>query len=204
MTTSVPDGHVPLEALLEHRAWVRALARSLVADPHRADDVEQEPWRMAIERPPRHAGALRAWFRAVVRNAARKAGRGDAHRERLAASVVPKDHEATPAEVIAEAEIHARVVRAVLDLDEPYASTVLFRFFHGLEPAEIAARMDAPVETVRTRIKRGLATLRARLDCEHGGDGKAWAVALAPLLGGKRALAAGTTTGAVAGGAVMA
>ena len=41
----------PLETLLEHRDWVRALARSLVADPHRADDVEQETWRMALQKP---------------------------------------------------------------------------------------------------------------------------------------------------------
>jgi DNA-directed RNA polymerase specialized sigma24 family protein len=75
MTAHGSPDRVSLEALLAHRDWVRSLARRLVLDENDADDVEQETWRMAVERPPRHAGSLRAWLAVVVRNAARGSGR---------------------------------------------------------------------------------------------------------------------------------
>jgi RNA polymerase sigma-70 factor (ECF subfamily) len=204
MTSREPAGLVPLEALLQHREWVRALARSLVADPHRADDVEQETWRMALERPPRHDGALRAWFRTVVLNAVRKSARSDAQRTRLETSVRPQNAVPSPADVIAEAEVHAKVVRAVLELDEPYCSTVLYRFFHGLEATEIAARTGVPVETVRTRLKRAIERLRERMDVELGDDRDAWCL----LVLGHRRIPAAVPTGTgvalgAAGGVVM-
>ncbi len=83
--------HGPLqpdpEALLAHSGWVRALARSLVADPSAAEDVEQEAWRRALESPPKHGGNLRAWLASVVRSVAaqrgRTEGRAAARHERL-------------------------------------------------------------------------------------------------------------------------
>src|SRR5688500_12123146 len=71
---------VPLDALLAHREWGRSLARRLTEDESRADDVEQQTWLTAIERPPRHARSLRGWLGAVVRTAARKARRSDMRR----------------------------------------------------------------------------------------------------------------------------
>ena len=60
-----------LDALLEHGDFVRALARTLVADPERADDVVQQTWMASIEKPPISGLPARAWLAAVVRNAAR-------------------------------------------------------------------------------------------------------------------------------------
>ena len=40
MTVPEPADRVTLETLLAHRAWVRALARRLVPDAHRAEDVD--------------------------------------------------------------------------------------------------------------------------------------------------------------------
>ena len=40
MSANVPPGRI--ESLLAEREWVRSLARSLVADPGLADDVEQQ------------------------------------------------------------------------------------------------------------------------------------------------------------------
>ncbi|MCP4092755.1 MAG: hypothetical protein GY747_04830 [Planctomycetes bacterium] len=55
---STPDS----DALLAHSGWVRALARNLVVDPSAADDVEQQAWLTAMERPPTHGGNLRSWW----------------------------------------------------------------------------------------------------------------------------------------------
>ena len=57
----------------------------------------------------------------------------------------------------------------VMILDEPVRTVVLLRYWEGLPPRRIAARLEIPVETVRTRLKRGLHKLRVRLDGECGG-----------------------------------
>ena len=42
-----------MESLLEHAAFVRRLARVLVLDDARAEDVLQQTWLNALEHPPR-------------------------------------------------------------------------------------------------------------------------------------------------------
>ena len=42
---------VPLDTLLAPRAWIRALARSLVRDPADVDDIEQEVYVAAMKGP---------------------------------------------------------------------------------------------------------------------------------------------------------
>ncbi|MFO0984850.1 MAG: sigma factor [Planctomycetota bacterium] len=61
-----------LETLLTHTPWLCALARGLLLDPERADDVVQQTWLVALERPPRTAHNLRAWLGAVARNVVRQ------------------------------------------------------------------------------------------------------------------------------------
>src|SRR5689334_10585927 len=86
----VSNETVSIEALLQHRDWVRALARSLHPDSNRADDVEQETWRRTIERPPRHAQSLRSWFATAVRHAAISVGRKERTRAAREAEAVPR------------------------------------------------------------------------------------------------------------------
>lgn len=194
MTANVPPGNV--ESLLAEREWVRALARSLVSDPGRADDVEQQTWLAATEHPPGDGSQPRAWLGTVLRNFVRRAGRGEGRRRLREVAAARPEAMPSAADMIARAEAHRRVVEAVMSLAEPYRSTVLARFFDDLPPREIARRMEVPVETVRTRLKRGLAQLRERLDAEYGSDGKAWGIALVSLAwGGGAAVKASTKAG---------
>ena len=55
-----------------------------------------------------------------------------------------------------QALLQRELVDIVTGLDEPYRTTVLLRYIHGLEPRELALRQGVPLETVRTRLKRGL------------------------------------------------
>lgn len=172
--------HSTPEALLEHLDWVRRLARGLVADPNAADDLVQEAWISATRRPP-HAGNLRGWLATVVRNAARERARKEArravHEERAARS----EAQSSSDELAERVAVQQQVVQHVLELAEPYRETVLLRYFQELSPDEIAQRMRVPVATVKTRLRRALAELRERLDRAHGGDGRAWVLALLPL-----------------------
>lgn len=173
------------EALLAELGWVRALARSLVRDAALAEDAAHETCLLALERPPRAASgsALRAWLARVTRTAVRVRLRAERARERReAAHARPEASEPSAGEVVARAELLQRLVATVMELDEPYRSAVLLRHVEELSAREIAARQGTSVENARQRVARGLAELRRRLDREHGGDGRAWALALLPLL----------------------
>ena len=175
------NAEVPIESLLAHRAWVRDLARKLVHDENRADDLEQQAWLAAMERPPARMDSPRGWLATVLRRAAGKERRSDFRRD-VRERVVARS-ESLPAEsdLAAHAESLERMVRAVLDLEEPYRSGILLRYFEGLGPGEISRRTRTPVETVRSRLRRALERLRDRFDQEHGGERRAWVALLLPI-----------------------
>jgi RNA polymerase sigma factor (sigma-70 family) len=68
-----------------------------------------------------------------------------------------------PAQVVAAHEDQERVRAAVEQLPEPYRTTLVLRFLSEMSVHEVALALDAPAESVRTRLRRGLAALRDRL-----------------------------------------
>jgi RNA polymerase sigma-70 factor (ECF subfamily) len=160
--------------LESQRAFLRRLARGLVRGEAAAEDLVQEAFVRALERPPASARAPRAWLASVLRrlvlNHARSAGR-TAERECRAAR--PERVE-PPDEALASLELQARLVAAVKGLDEPYRTTLWLRYHEDLPPRAIAERLAAPVKTIEARLARGLAALRAELDRRAGGDRTQW------------------------------
>lgn len=166
------------EFYLTHAGTVRRLARELVFDEHLAADVEQDVWVATLQHRPRDEGATRSWLRSLVRNLAIKAWRGSARRTRREAHVARDPAlSVTPAEVLEHEATRRRLVEALLALDEPTRAVLLARYFDDESPRAIAARLGLPLETVRTRQKRGLERLRERLR-RDGEDGRAFALAL--------------------------
>jgi RNA polymerase sigma-70 factor (ECF subfamily) len=201
MSDSIP---LDPDRLLEHVAWVRRLAGRLIQEEAAADDAAQDSLFVALEKGPRDVERPRPWLAAVVRSVVRRmrraAERSDA-RERVAARP-----EALPAtdDLVQRAELLRAVVGQVIALPEPYRSTILLRFFEERSSQEIAARCGEPVETVRTRLKRGLAILREKLakelDVATGAGTRARGLeALALLVEPARTMA--TTTMAATGSA---
>jgi len=181
---------VRIETLLAHRQWVHALARSLVRDESSADDVAQQTWQVALQSPPRNAGAARAWLGSVVRRIVLESQRRHVRRERREAVAARPEGVSATGDIVARVEIDRAVVNSVAELPEPYRTTLLLRFYDGLPPRDIAARMDVPVETVRSRVRRGLERVRAGLDGRHGGERGVWEAAIVPFLAGPGGLAA--------------
>jgi RNA polymerase sigma-70 factor (ECF subfamily) len=170
------------ESLVEHRAFMRSLARGLLADEHRAEDVVQEASLAALRSPPRDPEATRPWLGRVVRNFALRARRREA--ERPAREEHAARAEATP-DPERELEVLVRVADALRALPEPYRGTVYLRYYKDLGPRAIAEREGVSPETVKTRLRRGIDLLRRSLDARCG-DRRSWALALAsfarPLL----------------------
>jgi RNA polymerase sigma-70 factor (ECF subfamily) len=194
------------ESLLQHREFVRALARSLVRDEHAALDVVQETWLEALRHPPRSTAALPGWLARVVRTRAQNVARGESRRvarEQVAAREELDESEEKLREQVA---MQHKVVEAVLALKEPYKTVVLLRYYEGLSPSQIAARRDVPPGSVRAQLSRAHELLRERLDAEFGGSRAAWAVGLSALARGRGGLAFGAklaALGAVAAAAAV-
>src|SRR4051812_39892834 len=134
-STAISQGDI-----LQHAAWVRRLALALVRNPDDADEVAQETWTAALSRPPREAGPLRPWLGGVARNLARMRARSSGRRARREESATQPEPALSPEELVARAEMQQRVARRVLDLDEPFRSTLLLRYYEGCSAAEIARR----------------------------------------------------------------
>lgn len=169
--------------LLEHLDWARRLAASLLRkDPSAAEDAVQEAWIAASRNPPPEASALRPWLSTILRRTVGRHRRGEARRAARERDVArPEAVEAT-VDIVARAAAHRDVVNALMGLEEPYRATLVLRYFEGLGPKEIAERQEAPLDTVRSRLRRGLDKLRAQLDSESG-DPRSTRAALLLLAG---------------------
>lgn len=197
----------PGEALLGHAQWLRRLALKLAADAHHAEDLAQDTWVKALASPPRAEESSRSWLATVMRNVLRTEvhrGHRRRDRERIAAEGAAGQAEFEDApRLLGRAQGQKDLAAAVLDLEEPYRTTVLLRYFDGLSPRGIAARQGIPTSTVKTRLHRGLARLRSILEREHGSDDRSWLHVLQPILltppaGATSVLSIGASLGALA------
>lgn len=164
--------------LRDHLDFARRLAAGLTRDPALGDDVVQEAMAARLSQLPVEPRSERAFLRTLIRRFAgreRRSTRRRGHREEGAARP-----EALPAtdELVAAMEIHRIVVDELMELGRDQRAVLLMRFFDDLSTREIAGQLGIPVETARTRQKRGLAKLRERLDARTKGERSQWLSAL--------------------------
>ncbi len=181
--TQVPD----LARLVRETSWIRALAQSLVADTHLAEDLAQDAVAAALSAAHAQRGPVRSWRAYLAASLRRRLfehrREGAARAQREHRSARPEALPSTLA-MVERAGLQRDLVQAVLELEEPCRSAILWRFFEELPPREIARRSRAPVATVNARIQRGLAQLRTRLARAHANQSgeRGWVLALLPLL----------------------
>ncbi len=173
---------IDTDRLVLHTEWLRALALRLVGDPHLADDVVQEAFLVALQRPfgaQSSEGGARAWLFGILRNVVRTGRRTDGRRRH-------REHEYREARPVAEpgsdqvverARRARQLMDAVLALDEPYRTAVLLAYEERLDAPAIAARTGVSPVAARKRISRGVQQLRARLGAS--GEGRGWLLGLA-------------------------
>jgi len=135
-----------------------------------AEDVVQEAllalWRSGA-RYDRARGSVRTWVLGIVHNRAIDALRRRTRRDRGLVSdegieerlVAP---ERTDIEVVRSDE--AREIRDALEqLPEEQSRVIELAYFGGLTHVEIASMLDAPVGTIKGRMRLGLAKMRMTL-----------------------------------------
>jgi RNA polymerase sigma-70 factor (ECF subfamily) len=168
-------------ALLEHAQSLRALAIALLRNADAADDAVQDTWVRALERPPRNLERIGGWLRTVLVSVVANQKRGERRREAREQLCARSETSLDTRE--RERSLRA-LVAAVTELDEPYKTVVLLRYFEALPPREIAERLQVPPTVVYNRLHRAHALLRAKLERED----RAWMAALAAFVGRNAAL----------------
>jgi RNA polymerase sigma-70 factor (ECF subfamily) len=150
-----------------HGAAVHGVCRSVLRDPHEAEDAFQATFlvlarKAAVIRDP---DSLGAWLRGVAYRVAVRARRRAARRralEKTWAEMARDQQLVLPAELTPELPT---ILRDELErLPESYRQPIELCYLAGLTHQEAARRLDWPVGTVKVRLVRGRRLLRERLD----------------------------------------
>jgi len=157
------------ESIEANAGWLRALALHLVG-PDQADDLVQDTWVRALEKPPRRQGSTAAWLAQVIKNLGANHRRAETRRRQRETRVAERDDTDSPAaaDVAGILDLNQQLLEAVRRLAEPFQTAVVLRYYEGLTPREIAAQLDVPDSTARGRLARGMAMLRRDLEAGHG------------------------------------
>jgi RNA polymerase sigma factor (sigma-70 family) len=133
----------------DHQQHVWRFLRRLLGDDAQAEDVAQETFLRVYRRLPTFAFHARfsTWIFQVARNAGIDELRARQRRERLV-DTVPPPPMATSGPGEARVEIEAALASLPVDLRE---ALVLVEVL-GLRYAEVAAVLDVPVGTVKSRV----------------------------------------------------
>ncbi|MBI4312367.1 MAG: sigma-70 family RNA polymerase sigma factor [Chloroflexi bacterium] len=151
---------------------VYGLALHLLRDQGRAEEVTQEVFLNVWLKAKTYdaaKGSFSTWLMTMTHHKAidemRRSGRQRAALEQagLDALLFPNTNSNGPLEGAQKAQ-EAEVVRKALDVLPPeQRSVVQLAYYQGLSQSEIAARLQQPLGTVKTRMRLALQKLRAAL-----------------------------------------
>jgi RNA polymerase sigma-70 factor (ECF subfamily) len=165
----VTERGIDLSAFLDaHLTQAWRLARAIVQDDAEAEDLVQEAclvaWRKhgALRDPER----LEAWFDRIVvnlcRDRLRRRRRG--RQAEQAVWVDPSPPSSSGVDTRDDLDLDA----AIDALDVDHRIVVLLRYWRDLTVDDIAARLDIPAGTVKSRLHNALKQIRIRLEAADG------------------------------------
>ena len=166
---SLHDPEAFAEVFDRHFAFVhRYIARRAGRDS--ADDLAAQTFTVAFSHRGRYRddlGTARPWLLGIATNLMRAASRGDARVsslvERLGSEAAARSGYRT-ADPSAVAEEDDRLTAALAKLEPGQREALLLHALGELTYLEVADALAIPVGTVRSRISRACAALRAELD----------------------------------------
>lgn len=144
-----------------HSSVVYAVALRVLGDPSGAEDVMQEIFMRIWRKPPvleATSGSLAGWFAVLARNRAidqlRRRRPSDSPEDVVLLSQV---------DVAADSERNLLMAKArsmMQLLPEEQQIVLHLAFFDGLSHSEIADKLNSPLGTIKTRLRRAVLTLR--------------------------------------------
>jgi RNA polymerase sigma-70 factor (ECF subfamily) len=147
-----------------HAACLWRCALALGKDRHWAEDLAQETLVEAWRSLARFDGRCRfsTWLYGILRHRFLKGRRGRNKAEVLSPKALDQEPccDDSPDGFAEASEDARRVRRAVADLPEEHRLVVELRFFAGATLDEIAAALDCPLGTVKSRLHNALEKLR--------------------------------------------
>jgi RNA polymerase sigma-70 factor (ECF subfamily) len=147
---------------------LHGVARLILRDPDRAQDAVQE----ALELAWRHVRALRdadswdAWLHRLTVRACYRSAKKVRRRDLVELHVMPEDRPGNEADLsftVAERDQFARELER-LTLDQ--RAVIVLHFYLDLPLTEAAEILDIPIGTAKSRLNRGLESMRAAIDRE--------------------------------------
>ena len=165
--------------VLRHQRPLFELLARHTGDPHGAEDLVQEAFLRAYRALDRFDPrfSLSTWLARIALNAARDQGRKARVRQdalpRVAhAEAARQEHgggdDVAPDVAAERREAQVRVGEALAELPDEQREVVVLSVYGGLTHAEIAATLEQPLGTVKSRMRAGLGRLR-RLVAPLGG-----------------------------------
>jgi len=135
-----------------HFARLTALALLIVQRPETAEDIAQDAMVKLYESQlAHHSGTVGGWLTTIVyRQALKTKQRAARHTELEARELV--DAAPSPLQRLLASERDRSVTAAVRRLDDDHRATLALRFYGGYSYEEIAALMNVPLGTVKSRI----------------------------------------------------
>jgi RNA polymerase sigma-70 factor (ECF subfamily) len=141
-----------------------AVALRVLGSRSDAEEVLQdafvEVWTRAKSYDAERGGA-RAWVLAIARNRAidRLRSRGAVARMVSGAANEPTVSGATPLEAVEQRQARERIQAALGELTPEQRQVLELGYFEGLSQSEIAARLNEPLGTIKTRVRAALQKL---------------------------------------------
>ena len=161
------------EAYRQFAPLVHTLALRSLRDNSAADDVTQEVfirvWRSRSAFDPAKA-RLPAWIVGITRNAITDAQSASMRETRkvLAAVELTPDPERAAGHAAAEVLADRLLLDGELErLGEPQGSILKLAFYDDLTHSQISQKLDLPLGTVKSHIRRSLSQLRNRLEVDR-------------------------------------
>ena len=167
---SLHDPEAFAEVFDRHFGFVhRYIARR--AGRQQADDIAAQTFTVAFSHRGRYRddlGTARPWLLGIATNLMRAASRGDQRVasivERLGTEAAVSSSGSALADARTDPDDHNRLSSALQELDPGQREALLLHALGELTYGEIASVLEIPVGTVRSRISRACAALRAELD----------------------------------------